>query len=119
MAPKTSERFWLQLEELVASSELVIDRPKAKPHPRYASVIYPLDYGFLKNTSGGDNSGIDVWIGSLHDTSLDAIVCTCDVEKRDAEIKLLLGCSSDDKETILEFLNKGSMAAVLIERRDH
>ncbi len=107
------------MEELVASSELVIDRPKGKPHPRYASAIYPLDYGFLTNTSDGDGSGIDVWIGSLHNTSLDAMVCTCDVEKRNAEVKLLLGCSSDDKETILEFLNKGSMTAVLIERPDH
>ena len=48
--------------------------------------------------------------------NLDAIVCTSDVKKRDAEVKLLLGCSSNDKKTILEFLNMGSLAAVLIER---
>ena len=116
---KTSERYWIQLDELVASSELVIDRPKGQAHPRYPSAIYPLDYGFLKNTSGGDGDGIDVWRGSLPNLELDAVVCTVDADKRDAEVKLLLGCSAAEKQTILKFLNQGSMAAVMIDRPLH
>ena len=110
------ESFWSNLESLIASSELVIDRPRGSVHPRHPSVTYPVDYGFLKGTSGGDGEGIDVWRGSLPDGRLDAIVCTVDSEKRDSEVKLLLGCSPAEKQVILDFLNLGCMAAVLIER---
>ena len=110
------ESFWANLESLIASSELVIDRPRGSVHPRHPSVIYPVDYGFLKGTTGGDGDGIDVWIGSLPDGQLDAVVCTVDSEQRDAEVKLLLGCSPAEKQVIIDFLNLGSMGAVLVER---
>jgi inorganic pyrophosphatase len=108
--------FWTHLETLMQSSELVIDRPKGSAHPRAASVIYPLDYGYLKGTSGGDGDGIDVWRGSLSDGRLDAVVCTIDLDKRDAEIKLLLGCTAEEKQVIWAFHTGVSAAAMLIDR---
>ena len=57
--------FWTQLDALVQTSELVIDRPKGSPHPRASSVVYPLDYGYLSNTSGGDGNEIDVLLSIL------------------------------------------------------
>jgi inorganic pyrophosphatase len=39
--------FWSRLDELLATSRLVIDRPKGTRHPRYPEVIFPLDYGYL------------------------------------------------------------------------
>jgi inorganic pyrophosphatase len=50
--------FWSRLDELIKSSEIVIDRPKGTPHPKYPDLIFPLDYGYLKGTSGGDGDGI-------------------------------------------------------------
>jgi inorganic pyrophosphatase len=94
------DKFWSNLEELVEKCELVIDRPKGSAHPRYPSAIYPIDYGYLKGTSGGDGQGVDVWRGSLASDSVDSVVCTIDGQKRDAEIKILLGCSEDDKKKI-------------------
>ncbi len=108
--------FWTHLETLIRSSELVIDRPKGSPRPRAPSVLYPLDYGYLKGTSGGDGEGIDVWRGSLADGRFDAVVCTVDLGKRDAEIKLLLGCTADEKQVICAFHSGSSAAAMLIER---
>ncbi len=110
------ESFWSNLDSLIDSSERVIDRPRGSVHPRHSSVIYPVDYGFLKGTSGGDGEGIDVWRGSLPDGKFDAVVCTVDSEQRDAEVKLLIGCSPAEKQVIVDFLNLGSMGAVLVER---
>jgi len=110
------EVFWSNLESLIASSELVIDRPRGSAHPKHPSVIYPVDYGFLKGTAGGDGEGIDVWRGSFPDAKFDAVVCTVDSEQRDAEVKLLIGCSPDEKQVIVDFLNLGCMGAVLVER---
>lgn len=110
------EAFWRRLDAFTIECEVVIDRPKGSRHPRHTHVVYPLDYGYLAGTTAADGDGIDVWCGSLDRPGLDAIVCTIDAEQRDAEIKLLLGCTSEEKETILAFLNKGSMAALLVER---
>lgn len=108
--------FWTHLETLIQTTELVIDRPKGSAYPRDVSVIYPLDYGYLKDTSGGDGEGIDVWRGSLAGGRFDAVVCTVDLDKRDAEIKLLLGCTADEKKVICAFHTGGTAAAMLIER---
>ena len=114
--PRADEQFWEKLDKLVAEHEIVIDRPKGSAHPRYPSLIYPLDYGYLEGTSSMDGDGIDMWLGSLGDKRLDAIIVTIDLWKKDSEIKLLLGCTAEEKQTILKMLNERMMSAILIER---
>ena len=96
--------------ELLTSQAVMINRPKGSPHPGYADVIYPLDYGYLADTISGDGGGIDVWLGSLHIMKnrrsfgvLTGILCTFDTLKRDAELKLLVGCKREDIEIIRSF----------------
>jgi len=101
MTPDTS--FWQAMTELAANNPITLDRPRGAAHPRYPDLIYPLDYGYLENTSAGDGDGIDVWVGSLNDKTLTGILCTFDRLKRDAEIKLLIGCTSEDVQTIQRF----------------
>jgi len=98
-----SEQFWVSMQELLVTGHIVIDRPSGKPHPRFPHLIYPLDYGYIENTASGDGDGIDVWIGSIEDSKLTGILCSFDTVKRDAEIKLLVGCTTAEVETILEF----------------
>jgi inorganic pyrophosphatase len=102
---------------LLQSAELVIDRPRGSAHPRYPSLVYPLDYGYLKGTSGGDGNGLDVWRGTCTEVRLDAIVCTVDCLKKDVEVKLLLGCTEQEKTIISDFHNASeNMAAILLKR---
>ena len=108
--------FWGKLDRLVATSSLVLDRPKGSPHPRYASLRYHLDYGYLQGTCSPDGDGIDVWIGSGADISVTGIIATLDLDKRDAELKLLLGCTTEEAQIALAVHNQGSQAGILIER---
>jgi inorganic pyrophosphatase len=110
------ESFWTHLEALVNSAELVIERPRGSRHPRLLSIVYPLDYGYLKGTSSSDGTAIDVWRGSLLVGHLDAVVCTVDLGKRDAEVKLLLGCTRTEKQAICAFHQSAWSAALLVER---
>ena len=111
--------FWTCLDSLIQSTRVVVDRPKGSTHPRYPSIVYPLDYGYLEGTTSGDGAGIDIWRGSLPEGQLDAIVCTVDVLKRDVEIKLLLGCTAEEQDAICGFHNDSeSMAATLIKREE-
>ena len=99
----TELSFWQTLAELAETSEISIDRPRGFAHPRYPDLIFPLDYGYLEGTSSGDGSGIDVWLGSLGTRELSGILCTFDTGKRDAEIKLVLGATEADIQSILDF----------------
>ena len=111
--------FWQALDALLASSCIVIDRPKGSAHPRYPHMIYPLDYGYLEGTASMDGSGIDVWLGSLTKQRIDAIVCTVDLMKRDSEIKLLIGCTEEEKQIVLGVHNDSQyMKGILIQRED-
>jgi inorganic pyrophosphatase len=99
-------RFWQGMEQLIVTNKIIIDRPKGNPHPRYPQLIYPLDYGYLENTTASDGDGIDVWMGSLQTKTLTGILCTFDKIKRDAEIKLLIGCTNEDVQVIRNFNNE-------------
>ncbi len=109
--------FWNALDQLVQNSEIVIDRPKGTAHPRFPDFIYRVDYGYLKDTESMDGAGIDVWVGS-NGKNVDAIVCTVDLMKRDSEIKLLIGCTEEEKEIVYTTHNDSQyMKGVLIRRQ--
>jgi len=109
-------QFWRYIEQLMAESEIVIDRPQGSAHPRYAELIYPLDYGYLAGTTAGDGDGIDVWLGSGERSAISGIVCTVDLQKRDMEIKILLGCSEAEMQIVAQFHNAGSFRGMVIRR---
>jgi inorganic pyrophosphatase len=105
--------FWQAMTELLVTNPVIIDRPKGSSHPRYGEAVYPFDYGYLENTTSSDGGGIDVWLGSLNTVmnkdnakTLTGILCTFDTLKRDAEIKLLIGCTEEDIQVIQEFHNE-------------
>ena len=101
------------MAELLTTNAIIIDRPRGSSHPRYGKAIYHFDYGYLEHTTSSDGGGIDVWVGSLNGVgnkprlkTLTGILCTFDTLKRDAEIKLLIGCTEEDVQVIQEFHKK-------------
>ena len=114
---KTEDSFWSEVDTIVRESEIVIDRPKGSHHPRFTEIVYPVDYGYLKNTTSMDGGGIDVYRGSDASGKIDAILCTIDLRKKDSEIKILIGRTRDEKKQILELHNRNEyMKGLLIER---
>jgi inorganic pyrophosphatase len=114
--PGTDPGFWNTLEHLVASSRVVIDRPAGSRHPHFPDVVFPLDYGFLEETTSMDGQGIDVWVGHATARGITGAACTIDLRKRDLELKILLSCTREDIERILSFHNTQWQRAWLIER---
>ena len=63
-----------------------------------------------------DGAGIDVWVGS-DEKKVDAIMCIVDLMKKDSEIKILIGCTEEEKEIVYETHNETPlMKGVLIRR---
>ncbi len=111
-----NDAFWNVLDELVSNSEIVIDRPKGSAHPRFPDFIYKVDYGYLKNTASMDGEGIDVWVGS-GDRKIDAVMCIVDLLKRDSEIKILIGCTEEEKTEVYRTHNETQyMKGIMIRR---
>lgn len=112
-----NEAFWEILTRMVEESDIVIDRAKHTCHPVMAHIIYPVDYGYLNNTRSPDGEGIDIWVGSEPEKTVQGILCTVDSWKRDSEIKILYGCTEAEIQTIYEFTNaRDGMKGILIRR---
>ena len=114
---KHDNDFWKAVDTLVSSGKIIIDRPKGSVHPKFPDVKYEVDYGYIENTSSMDGGGIDVWLGSLVNKQVNAIICTVDLMKKDSEIKLLIGCTEEEITTVYEFHNNTEfMKGILIRR---
>jgi inorganic pyrophosphatase len=57
-------------------------------------------------------------ITEKHERRVTGIIVTVDLNKRDAEFKLLLGCSAEEAQIAIAMHNRGSQAGKLVERRD-
>lgn len=113
---QNNREFWKALDELAANSEIIIDRPKGTAHPKYPNFIYKVDYGYLKGTASMDGGGIDVYVGT-GGKKIGAIMCIVDLMKRDSEIKILIGCTEEEKRIIYQTHNETEyMKGILIRR---
>lgn len=114
---ETNDSFWNAIDRIVSKSKIIIDRPKGSVHPKFSDFIYRVDYGYLDNTSSMDGDGIDVWVGTDERKQVDAIMCIVDLMKRDSEIKILIGCTENEKEFIYQTHNETDyMKGILIRR---
>lgn len=110
------ERLREATDALVASTALVTDRPRGSRHPRMPDILYPLDYGFLEGTTGGDGGGIDVWLGSLPDRRVADAVAAVDAFERDAEVTFLVACSPAEARLPLAIHNLHARTGLRLER---
>ena len=112
-----SDVFWQRLDTLLERSAIVIDRPRGSTHPRYTEIVYTIDYGYLDGTTSNDGEGVDVWLGTDPEKRLDAVICTVDLDRGDAELKLMVGCTEAEKEYVERFYNEWpNMGAQIIKR---
>lgn len=111
-----SNRYWERLRILVENNKICIDRKKGTAHPNYSNIIYPVDYGYIENTTSMDNGGIDIFIGTDEQTGIQGIVCTIDILKNDSEIKIIYNCTENEIEMINEFLESKYMSSMFIKK---
>ncbi|MCU1496890.1 MAG: Inorganic pyrophosphatase [Acidimicrobiales bacterium] len=111
----TAMDIWQQADELTSGTGIVIDRPAGSSHPKISSIVYPVDYGYLAETTGGDGEGIDVWVGPGGSRTV-AAAWTLDLGKRNTEAKLLLGCGEHELALIEQFYDTQPQAAIVLRR---
>lgn len=100
---------------MVSTSIIKVDRPAGSAHPRVSQFVYPVDYGYIEGTTGGDGEGVDVWAGSAG-VGVVAMAWTVDLAKRNTEVKLFIGCSDHEIDLIQAFYDIQPQAATIIRR---
>lgn len=66
---------------------------------------------------GSDQSPIDLFKGSGKANRVEAIAISADILKKDCEVKLLVGCTEQETEKILQFLNQTQFQKAILVRR--
>ena len=110
-----SEEFWDYCNRLVKECQIQIDRPKGSIHPRFLNSKYPVDYGYLAGTTAVDGGGIDIWLGSSSKGTVVGVLCTVDLLKKDAELKILYDCTDEEIQSVVNFINSGEMRGIFIK----
>ncbi len=95
---------WYRWEQLILTEGILLDRPRHTPHPRYPEIVYPMDYGFVCNTTSSDNAEVDVFVGT-GDERLVGMIVTDDYRQGDQEIKLLWCCLPSEIYMAYGFIN--------------
>ena len=95
---------WDHWESLLKDRGVVIERPAHSTHPDHPSIIYPIDYGHLPDTIGGDDDEVDVWSGTGQG-GLVAIMISQDHVKKDREVDLLWNCTPAEIYLVNGFVN--------------
>jgi inorganic pyrophosphatase len=109
--------FWQKLDSIYFASSIVITQPQGSMHSTFANLVYPVDYGYLNDTLSQDLLGIAIYKGKGSAYSVDAILVAADILKKDIEVKLLVGCSQDEVDKILRFVNQTEYQKTIIVRR--
>ncbi len=112
----SNPEFWENLDRLIEKHGYTIDRPKGSRHPRFQKFIYPFDYGFIPFTKSSDGQELDIWIGNSKTKKVTGILNITDMDKFDAEMKILFACTPDEMQLIYELNNQIMMRGVLLIR---
>jgi inorganic pyrophosphatase len=93
---------WATWEATWKKSGVIVDRPRGSSHPRYSKMIYPIDYGHIPSTVGGDDEEVDVFVGRTA-TGIVGAIFTKDALKGNEEMKLLINMSKEEIYRVYEF----------------
>ena len=99
-----AEFDWVYWESMLSKRGVEIERPRKTPHPNHPAIVYPIDYGSLPDTQGGDGEPVDVWSGTGA-TGLTAMIMTRDHVKQDQEVDLLWNCTPEEIYLVNGFVN--------------
>ena len=113
---RSNTPFWENLDHIVQSHHIIVDRPAGSHHPRYEKFIYPLDYGYLQNTKSTDGMELDIWIGTQQPKQVTGILIITDMDKIDTEQKVLYACTEAEMNLIYKISNQYNMNAILMIR---
>ncbi len=110
--------FWLALDRLLIACQLIIEHPRHAPHPTRPAQIYPVDYGYLRETRSSNGGRLDIFVGTgpSNPMGVVGVVNTVDLVKRSGAMILLVRCNPNEIRQVMAFLNTERQYALYTPR---
>lgn len=105
--------FWQKVDTLFLSSDFTINKKKGEVHDTYSNLIYPVDYGKIQINEGGAS----IYLGSGNRYKASALIIAADILAKELDVKILAGCSEEEEEAVLHFLNQTDYQKTVLIRR--
>ena len=109
--------FWQKVDTLYLSSGFRQTRKKGDVHPVFKNLIYPTDYGHVADTKSVSGEGVSVYAGSLSRNVITALVVAADILAKELDVKVLVGCTDEEVDDVLRFLNETDYQKTVLIRR--
>ena len=107
--------FWQKVDTIFLSSNVNIIRYKGEVHPQFKNLIYPTEYGHLDET--GNGNPISVYMGTKNHSEITGLIVAADILQKTIDVKLLLGCTEEEVNDVLHFLNQTDFQKTVLIRR--
>ena len=107
--------FWQKVDTIFLSSNVNIIRQKGEVHPQFKNLIYPTEYGHLDET--GNGNPISVYMGTKNHSEITGLIVAADILQKTIDVKLLLGCTEEEVNDVLHFLNQTDFQKTVLIRR--
>lgn len=109
--------FWQKVDTLFLSSGVTLFRKKGDVHPVFANLIYPTDYGYVNDTNSVSGDGVSVYAGTGNRSIITALIVAADILAKELDVKVLVGCSEQETDDVLRFLNQTDYQKTVLIRR--
>lgn len=72
--------------------KVIVDRPLGSTHPNFPQIKYPINYGFIPNTSAGDGEEVDAYVLGVDQpiSEFEGQCIAAILRKDDNEFKLIV-----------------------------
>ncbi len=114
---ENSAFFWQKLDTLYLSSGYQLVKRKGEVHDKFKNLVYPLDYGRVDDLSGSGSKGNAVYLGSLNRNKVSGLIIAVDILAKELDVKVLAGCTDEEIESVLRYLNQTDFQKTVLIRR--
>ena len=109
--------FWQKIDSLCLTGDIKITYPKGSAHNIHHNIIYPVDFGTLY-VLNEDGNGIKCFKGT-NGSDCNTMAISANLLDKDVTVKLLIGCTAEEEQMILEFLNQTDQQKAVMIRREN
>ena len=109
--------FWQKLDTLILSGKLECIRKAGDASVDCPQLTYPVDFMVLKDVISAKDTPLYCFLGSKKTLSASAILVQADILSREVLTKVLVGCTPEECNLILKFINAMEFQKAILVRR--
>lgn len=109
--------FWQKVDTLYLSGNRNLIKKKGEHHDEFQNLVFPVDYARIEDMKSVSGHGVAVYMGSENRNKVSALVVAADILAKELDVKVLAGCTEEEIEDVLRYLNQTDFQKTVLIRR--